>query len=180
MTDRPDHSGSTPADKPADTSTDTTTSADTTSTSSDNSSGARSWVVPALLFVAGLLLGGVAVAAVGLGSDENDPVAVPSASPSPSPSPTPDVTDGPQDINVRVPAPCVQVAEEADAAFQDVDAFAEAVRSFDARRLQDFLERFQEVRPRIESLSEQCQQLASDGIVDGDLITETPAPTSSS
>jgi hypothetical protein len=141
-------------------------------------SGARRWVVPALLFVAGLLLGGVAVAATNLGSGDSDPIATPSVSPSPSPSPSPATTDGPQDVTVRIPSSCVQVAEEADAAFDDVDAFAEAVRSFDARQLQDFLDRFQEVRPRIESLSQQCQEAASEGLVDGDLITPTPAASS--
>jgi hypothetical protein len=170
MTDRPDDAGSRPGSAPADGST----------TGDGAGSSARSWVVPALLFVAGLLLGGVAVAAANVGSGDDDPLATPSVSPSPSPSPspTPDPTGGPEDVIVRIPAPCVQVAQEADAAFDDVDAFAQAVRDFDARRLQEFLDRFQEVRPRIESLSEQCQNLASEGIVDGELITPTPAATS--
>lgn len=166
MTDRPDHAGSTPV-------------GDTTDGSSPkDDSAARKWVVPALLFVAGLLLGGVAVAAAQMnGGDE--PLAVqPSVSPSPSPSPTPSRSTGAQDVMVRIPAPCVQVAEEADAAFEDVDAFAQAVRDFDARRLQEFLDRFQEVRPRIESLSEECRTLAGDGLVDGDLVTQTPTPSS--
>ena len=176
MTDQPDRSASAPADKPV--ASDNGTGARTGP--SHGSPGGRSWVVPALLFVAGLLLGGVAVAATGLGDD--DPTAAPSVSrsPSPSPSPSPAVSDGPQDVNLRIPAPCVEVAREAEAAFQDVDAFAEAVRSFDARRLQEFLDEFQEVRPRIESLSAECQRLAGQGIVNGDLITQTPTPTASS
>jgi hypothetical protein len=169
VTDRPGPAASAPSPPPGSDAQEST-----------GDSGARAWVVPALMFVAGLLLGGVAVAAVGIDGEEADPLAVPSVSPSPSPSPSPDDVDagGPQDVNVRIPAACVQVAEEADAAFEDVDAFADAVRDFDARRLEEFLDRFQEVRPRIESLSEECRELASEGLVEGDLITPTPAASS--
>jgi hypothetical protein len=145
------------------------------------SNGPRpAWVLPALLFVAGLLLGGVAVAAADLG-DDSEPVATSSPSPSPSPSssPSPSPTGtGTSDVNIRVPAPCIQVAEEADAAFDEVDALAAAIRDFDARELQEFLDRFQSLRPRIEGLSQQCRERASEGLVEGNLITPTPAPTS--
>lgn len=137
--------------------------------------GARRWLVPAVVFVAGLLLGGGAVALSSANSSGSDQVAAPVASPSPTPSPSPSPAD-PADLAIRIPAPCVQVAEEADAAFQDIDQLAEAVRGFDARTLQQFLDRFQQVRPRIEALSQECQDRAAAGVVEGDLVTPTPAP----
>jgi len=132
--------------------------------------------VPAALFAAGLVLGGGAVALITADDSGSDQVAA-VASPSPSPEPSPSPAD-PADLAIRIPAPCVQVAKEADAAFQDVDELAEAVRGFDARALQQFLERFQQVRPRIEALSQECQDRAASGVVEGDLVAPTPAPDS--
>lgn len=140
---------------------------------SSSSAGTPRWIVPAAVFAAGLLLGAGAVALISADDGGSDQVATPAASPSPEPSPSP--TD-PADLAIRVPAPCVQVAEEADAAFQDVDELAEAVRGFDARALQQFLERFQQVRPRIEALSQECQERAASGVVEGDLVGPTPTP----
>ncbi len=143
---------------------------------SSSSAGTPRWIVPAAVFAAGLLLGGGAVALISADDGGSDQVATPAASPSPSPEPSPSASD-PADLAIRIPASCVQVAEEADAAFQDVDELAEAVRGFDARALQQFLERFQQVRPRIEALSQECQERAARGVVEGDLVGPTPTPT---
>lgn len=155
--------------------TDRTQDQGTPAPSGAASTGARRWVVPAALFAAGLLLGGGAVALTNANDSESDSVAAPVASPSPSLEPSPSPAD-PAELRLRIPAPCVQVAKEADAAFKDVDQLAEAVRGFDARALQQFLERFQEVRPRIEALSQDCQDRAATGVVEGDVNAPTPAP----
>lgn len=140
------------------------------------SSGVPAWALAVATFVAGLLLGGGVVALTQSGEDDDVPEAAPSVSPSPSPSPVP--TPAGNDVLIRVPGSCVQVAEQAETAVQGFDELAAAARDFDARELQDIVDRLQKLRPQIEALSTQCRDAAGAGIAEGSLVS--PAPTTTS
>lgn len=134
------------------------------------------WATAVATFVAGLLLGGVVVAIAQSGEDDDVPRAAPTISPSPSPSPEP--TPAGNDVLIRVPGSCLQVAEEAETAVQGFDELAAAARDFDARELQDIVDRLQKLRPQIEALSTQCRDAAGEGLAEGSLVS--PAPTTTS
>ncbi len=126
----------------------------------------RRWSVllPALAFVAGLLLGGAVIGATLSGNDANTPEAG-GASPSPTASVQPDVV-------VTVPGPCVQAADKADEAYALLERGVRAARDLDARGLADLVEQVQQQRPEVERLVTECRTAA------GEVITEpaTPAP----
>ena len=135
------------------------------------------WVWPVVAFVLGALLGGVGIAAAMSGDDDEAPVAAASPSASPSPSLAPSV--GPTDLLVRVPASCLDLSDESQSAFEDVDDVAAAVRSFNASRLQELVDRFQQVRPTIEALAAECRNQSTDAVVDGTVTSPAPALTPS-
>ena len=143
-----------------------------------SSSRIPAWAVAGATFVAGLLLG-AGVFALASSDDDATPQAAPSASPSPSPTPTPEPAPVAGDVLIRVPGSCVRVADQAEAAVQEADELAAAVRDFNARQLQEIVDRYQRLRPEIEALAEQCRDEAGSGLADGDLVSSAPAATPS-
>ena len=159
--------------------------ADPTSDSPAGSDGRSTWtwLLPALAFVAGVALGAVVVA-VGASGDDDDTVPGVTASSSPEASATPDgagnVTATPSgDALVRVPASCLDAADGAERAARQVDDVAAAVREFDARRLQELVDEFQQLQPEVQRLADQCRSAAGEGLGDGTLVTPAPAASAS-
>lgn len=139
----------------------------------DRGGGWRRWSVllPALTFLAGLLLGGAVIAATATDDGEERVAAAPTATPtvgSGQPQPTP------TDLVVRVPGPCVQAAERAEVAYLILEEGVAAARDLDARRLAELVDRAQQERPEVEALVRQCQQATGDAIVNP---APTPVPT---
>jgi len=140
------------------------------------SSSIPGWLLPVAALLAGLLLGGAAVALL-QGDDDADPNrALSSPSPSTS-SPEPRPTGS--DVLIRAPGPCLEVADDAEIAVQALDEMAVAVRDFDARELQEILDRLQKLRPQVEAHAQQCREDTGRGLVEGDLVTPSPLPSPS-
>lgn len=155
--------------------------ADDARTDGDESGGRSSvwtWLLPALAFVAGVALGAVVVAVGASGGDDRQPdvSASPTSEPDAGAEPT---STAPSDAVVRVPAACLQAADAAEEAARQVDDLVEAVRVFDAGRLQELVDRFQELQPEVQRLADACREVAGDRLQDGDLVTPTPAPAPS-
>ena len=169
----------TPADEPAETTGTAGTGAPgaTPRTGSGGGSGSGSgrswtWVLPALAFVAGVALGAAVVSVGNLGGDDSRAAAV-----AVSPSPSPDDDAGPSasaDVVVRVPGACLEAADGAEEAAREVDDVADAVRSFDARRLQELVDRFQQLQPEVQRLADRCRELAGDRLQEGTFVTPEP------
>lgn len=134
------------------------------------------WLLPALAFVAGVALGAVVV---GVGaSGDGDGTAQVGASPTSEPSSGDQPTGtASSDALVRVPASCLQAADGAEEAAREVDDVVEAVRTFDARRLQELVDRFQQLQPEVQRLADQCRGAAGDQLREGELVTPAPAPS---
>lgn len=129
----------------------------------------RRWSVllPALAFLAGLLLGGAVLGAAGRSDDQTGATGErvrPSATPTPSPS------GG--DLLVRVPGPCLQAADRAEQAYALLERGVTAARDLDARALADLVDQVQQQRPEVQALVERCRAAAATAVVQ-------PSPTMS-
>ena len=137
-----------------------------------------SWLLPALTFVAGVALG-VAVVAVGnIGAGDDDPGA--------DPAPTVSARDGEDDpeprssdLLVTVPAACLAAADGAESVGRSVDDLVEAAGELDARRLQELVDRFQQLQPEVEQAARECRRAAAAEFQDGTLVTPSPVPSPS-
>lgn len=137
------------------------------------SRGAAAWLVPLLTFVAGLVLGGFLLwlfngddTSSSVQADGTEAPASPSADgASPSSAASPEVV-------VRVPASCLDVADQADRAAEVFDGALEAVRDFDARRLEEIVEEVQDLQPSIQEQAQQCRDQAEQARTDGDVVVE--------
>lgn len=124
-----------------------------------SSSGGRPprmfWLIPALAFLVGLLLGGVLTYATS-GGDADVPQAgdtTATAAPSPSPGAS-------EDLTVVVPAACVEAADLSEATFDAVARGFTALRGFDAEALREVVDELQEAQPRVAELATQCREAA--------------------
>lgn len=138
------------------------------------------WLLPALTFLVGCLLGGVVVAAGAFDGDDDEPLrAAPGASQQPG-----DGEDGPQptptsgDVVVRVPESCLQAADMATSAIGQIDRVVEAVRDLDARRLQEIVDQVQKLEPEVRRLADQCRSVSGERLQDAVSPTPAASPTS--
>lgn len=120
-------------------------------------------LLPAVTFLLGLLLGAVVVGAAS--DDGDDGQAAPPAAASPSPAPS---AQG--QLTVRVPAPCLQAADEAEQAYGLLEQGVAAARDLDARRLQELVDTVQRERPQVEALVRACREQAAAALA-------SPAPS---
>lgn len=132
------------------------------------------WLLPALTLVAGVALGASVVAAGTAGDDDEEPRASVSAEPS---DPAAGGSTSEEDLLVRVPAACLQAADGAEEAAGQFDDVAEAVSALDAARLQELVDRFQQLQPEIQRQADECRSTAGAQLGDGTLVTPTPTPT---
>lgn len=151
----------------------TTTDSTPSSSRRRATSSTSSWLLPALTFLAGCLLGAVIVGAgtFGGGDDGQD-----GAAPPPTQGPAEDATDAEAaegELVVRVPESCLRAADGASQATGQVDDVVAAVRDLDARRLQEIVDQIQQVQPEVQRLAEQCRSVAGERLED---VVVTPAP----
>ena len=120
------------------------------------------WVIPALTFVVGLLLGG-GLAYATYGGDAADVTNSPARE---TRAPTPEASG---DLEVTVPAECLQAITESEATFDTVREGIEALRGLDAEALRRIVDDLQTAQPRIERLANACRAAA-------ELPTRAPTP----
>lgn len=125
-------------------------------------------LLPAATFLVGLGLGALVF---GVGDEEPPP---PAAAPADLSSPGPSAS--PSDLLVRVPEPCLAVAEQTEEAVAVVDRVIAAARSFNPRGLQEALDDVQALRPGLEQQARECRARAGRDVVVGDTVTPAPAP----
>lgn len=112
------------------------------------------WLVPALTFAVGLLLGALVVGAATSGDDADPPAAQAMATPDPTPA-----AGG--DLEIVVPASCLQAAEHADEIVEIMNRGVIAAGDLDAEAVQEALDELVEMRPTIEALIDQCREAAA-------------------
>ena len=145
-------------------------------------SGTWSWLLPALTFLAGCVLGAVVVG-VGVGGDEQPSASGPSAGAQASAGRDGQDGDGDgevdDDLYVRVPASCLQGADSALRMVDRVDEVVAAVRDVDARRLQETVDEVQQVRRQVEQLASECRTAGRDSVEDASAGGAVPSPGTS-
>ena len=130
------------------------------------------WILPALTFLVGLLLGGVVVGVTGLGGDagaddsaaEESPTEDPGGSAGPEPS---------GDATVTVPAECIETAELSQQAIALTREAAQAIGDLDARRLQEIVDDLQALEPEVNDLATRCRDAAEGTFGGSDEATST-------
>lgn len=155
----------------------TTESSDGTGGEARASSSTWTWLLPVLTFLVGCVLGGVVVAAGGSDADGERTAAPTPATTADQEEDGADPSPGPTDLVVRVPQSCLDAADGATEATGQVDDVVAAVRDLDARRLQEIVDRIQQVQPRVQRLAEQCRSVAGQRLQDGELATSAPVPS---
>lgn len=131
-----------------------------TTITDDPTSAWRRWSVllPALAFVAGLLLGGGVIGAATRNSGPDGSV---TADASPSTEPTPTASG----LTINVPGPCVQAANRAGDAYALLEKGVAAARDLNASALADLVAQVQRQRPEVQALVRQCQEQAGSAVV---------------
>ncbi len=119
--------------------------------------GGMSWLIPALTFLVGLLLGAVVMGVSGNG-DAIDVAASPTTtgsvvSPTASPSVRPDST-------VTIPGSCLEVADSAKELGELVGDAAGAAQEFDASGLSTIVRELQESQTGLEEKADECRSAA--------------------
>ena len=109
------------------------------------------WVVPALTFAVGLLLGGTVMATADDSADEA------TAAPRPVTTATGSPAASSGDRTITVPASCEQGLQRARTALSTVGEAVEAARNLNSGRLQELLDRLQHAQQEVQALAEQCR-----------------------
>ena len=140
------------------------------------SSSTWTWLLPALTFLVGCVLGGLVVA-VGTFDDADADLGAEAQPTAGADEDGGEATPRPTDLVVRVPESCLDAADSATAFTAQVDDIVVAVGELDARRLQEIVDRIQQSQPQVQRLAEQCRSVAGERLEDGQLATSAPAPT---
>ncbi|PRY20203.1 hypothetical protein [Pseudosporangium ferrugineum] len=111
-----------------------------------------SWLVPALAFAVGLVLGGTLIAV----ADGSDDAATP-ATAQPAPPASHAAQPASEDRTITIPASCEQGLERARTAMTTVGEAVQALRDLDTRRLQELLDRLQDAQREVEALVDRCR-----------------------
>lgn len=127
------------------------------------------WLVPALTFLVGLLVGGVVIGLTGIGDDlttggaeQGDAGTAQQPAPTDSPG-----APGSGDRTVTVPGECIEAAERSEEALALTREAAQALGDLDPRRVQEIVDRLQDLDPEIRSLAAECRDAGIDDAVDG-------------
>ncbi len=129
----------------------------TTSAPHGSPRGGMSWLIPALTFLVGLLLGAVVMGVSGNGDDVDvatsptttDPVVAATASPSARP-----------DATVTVPGSCLDVADSAEELGELIGDAAGAAQELDASGLSSIVRELQESQTGLEEKADACRSEA--------------------
>lgn len=119
----------------------------------------RFWLVPALTFLFGLLLGGLVIGVGTIGSDGVDgdqPQAAETAAPTPTEAPSGDST-----VTVTVPGSCIEAAELSERVLGLGQRAATALGGLDARSLQDVVAEMRDLEPQVREAATECRDTAA-------------------
>jgi hypothetical protein len=135
------------------------------------------WLLPVGTFLLGALLAGLVVGAGSFGGGEDgsggaEEVAEPESTTASENPGEAGSTEG--DVAVVIPRACLEAAENAEAAARQVDELVSAVREFDARALEELVDRFQKLQGDIERSGRECRDAAGGRLQDGRLIMPLP------
>ncbi len=124
------------------------------------SGGARFWLIPAVAFLLGVLLGAVVIGVTKAGDTGNArPAAASSTTPSPSPS-----AGVSADRTVTVPASCLAAADRAEQALGVVSDGVRAIRNLDAAAVRRVLTRLDQLQPAVRKQADQCRAAATEQV----------------
>ena len=134
--------------------------------------GARWWLIPAVTFVIGLVLGGALVGALRPESAEVAGDALPSPT-STGPQPTTTVTGAPATGTVVVPAECLDVARDSQALLDLTEQAVAAARDLDAGRLSDIVRQIDEAQTTLRTHTQACRAVDA-SLTSGSTPSSTP------
>ena len=132
------------------------------SQSTPHRAGSRFWLLPALTFLVGLLLGG-AVVGLSTSGDADDGAAA--SRPTQTVTVTPGAASDRPAATVTVPGPCLDVADSTDEVLRLVNRAATAARDLDASRLSAVVRELQERQADLTRKTSACRAAASAAIV---------------
>jgi hypothetical protein len=136
--------------------------------------GPRWWLIPAITFLVGLLLGGVVIGALRPGTPDAAAGPTPSASATPTAS-NPTATGSPATATVVVPAECLELAKDSQSLVDLTQQAAAAARDLDAGRLSDVVRQIDTAQSTLRLHADACRAVSAS------LDTgATPSVTSSS
>jgi hypothetical protein len=136
--------------------------------------GSRWWLIPALTFLVGLVLGGVVVGAMRGGNAGSTAEVAPSTSAVPTPSAS--GTALPATATVVVPAECLQVAQDSQALVDLTSQAASAARDLDAGKLSDVVRQIDEAQTTLRTHAQACRAVDA-SLSSGATPSTTLAPT---
>ncbi|WP_199516613.1 hypothetical protein [Nucisporomicrobium flavum] len=110
------------------------------------------WIVPALTFAVGLMLGGTLIAVADGPDGDSTP-----ATAQPAPTTSQPAQAAPEDRTLTIPASCEQGLERARTAMTTVGEAVRALRDLDTGRLQELLDRLQDAQREVEALVDRCR-----------------------
>ncbi len=114
------------------------------------------WLLPALTFLVGLVLGGIVIGAVRSGDSSTTATPTPSAT-STTPDPGASTTTAPAVATVVVPAECLQVADDSRGLVDLTQQAAAAVRDLDAAKLSDLVRQIDTAQTTLRQHADACR-----------------------
>ncbi len=114
------------------------------------------WLLPALTFLVGLVLGGVVIGALRSGDTSTTAPPTPSAS-SAVPDSSASTTTAPAVATVVVPAECLQVADDSRGLVDLTQQAAAAVRDLDAAKLSDLVRQIDTAQTTLRQHADACR-----------------------
>ena len=127
----------------------------TPSTSSTTKAGGAPWLIPALTFLVGVLLGGVIIWVSTSGSGSGLNTAIPTATETVIPSDG--TSSSGTDATLSVPAQCLQVADDSKAVVDLVNESVAAARDLDASKLSDLVRQIQAAQQTLQADATSCR-----------------------
>lgn len=124
-------------------------------------SGRRGWLLPAVTFLVGVVLGGGVIAATTSGGSTDTGSVSPTASASPAVPPDPSPGAPPDDATVTVPGECVQLSEDSEDVLDLVEQAATAARDLDAAGLSQVVREMQDAQETLRKHAADCRDAAA-------------------
>lgn len=115
------------------------------------------FLLPALTFLIGLLLGGVLVAVTGMGDNGSDDDRA-QATDAPT---TPDPQASASDLTVTIPGSCVDAAELSEDVLDLADRAAAALRDLDAGELPSLIADMEALSAQVREAADRCREEAA-------------------
>lgn len=136
--------------------------------------GSRFWVVPALTFLIGVVLGGAVIWATQTGGGGG---AEAGGASSTTTSTSTSTTTGSPDTTITVPGECLQVADDSQKLLGLVNDAVGAVRDLDASKLSDVVQQMRDAQEALRASTSACRE-ATGATTSGTSGASSPTSTS--